>query len=265
MPHVDGMPIGHPCWIDLTTSDSDASRTFYESLLGWTSESSGPEYGGYVNFSLDGTMVAGCMDKASMPDGGAGMPDAWAVYLHVEDAAATAEAVTTHGGTVVVEPMEVPGLGIMGFATDTTGAFIGFWQPLAHKGFGVVAEPNAPGWFELFTRDHAASVGFYEKAFGWNTFATGDTDDFRYTTLEKDERAAAGIMDASGFLPEGAPDHWSVYFSVADTDAAIATATELGASVIMGPDATPFGKLATLTDPTGAVFKLTDGSATPQE
>jgi hypothetical protein len=58
------------------------------------------------------------------------------------------------------------------------------------------------------------------------------------------------------------PDHWSVYFSVADTAAAIARATELGATVVQGPDATPFGTLATLTDPTGAVFKHTDGSAT---
>jgi uncharacterized protein len=265
MPHVDGMPPGHPCWIDLTTSDSDASRTFYESLLGWTSESSGPEFGGYVNFSLGGTVVAGCMDKAGMPDGGIGMPDAWSVYLCVEDAAATAEAVTANGGTVVIPPMEVPGLGIMGFLTDPTGAFVGFWQPLAHKGFGVVAEPDAPGWFELFTRDFAASIAFYETVFGWTTASTGDTDEFRYSTLEEGEKAAAGVMDASGFLPEGVPDHWSVYFSVTDTDAAIAKATGLGATLVMGPDETPFGKLATLTDPTGAIFKLVDGSTAPAE
>lgn len=263
MPHVDGMPLGHPCWIDLTTSDSDASRLFYESLLGWTSESSGPEYGGYVNFSLGDEVVAGCMDKAGMPDGGIGVPDAWSVYLCVEDAAATAEAATAHGGTVVVPPMEVPGLGIMGFLTDPTGAYVGLWQPLAHKGFGVVAEPNAPGWFELFTRDFGASIAFYEAVFGWTTASAGDTDEFRYSTLEEGDKAAAGVMDASGFLPEGVPDHWSVYFSVADTDAAVAKATGLGASLVMGPDETPFGKLATLTDPTGAVFKLVDGSSTP--
>ena len=263
MPHVDGMPLGHPCWIDLATSDSDASSVFYESLLGWTSESSGPEYGGYVNFSLDGTKVAGCMDKAGMPDGGAGMPDVWSIYLHVADAAATAEAISTHGGAVVVPPMEVPGLGIMGFGTDPTGAYIGFWQPLAHTGFGVVAEPDAPGWFELHTRDHATAVGFYEKVFGWSTFATGDTDELRYTTLEEGERAAAGVMDASAFLPDGVPDHWSVYFTVADTAAAVAQAQDLGASLVQGPDATPFGTLATLADPTGAIFKLTDGGPTP--
>lgn len=256
MPHVDGMPPGHPCWIDLTTSDPAASRAFYESLLGWTSEGSGPEYGGYVNFSLDGTLVAGCMDKASMPDGGGGVPDTWSVYLAVEDATATAEAITANGGTVVVPPMEVPRLGIMGVAIDPTGAAIGFWQALAHTGFGVVAEPNAPGWFELFTRDHATSVAFYETVFGWDTFSTGDTDELRYATLGKDEEAAAGIMDATAFLPEGVPDHWSVYFAVPDTDAAVETAVGLGATMAQGPDDTPYGRLATLTDPTGAAFKL---------
>jgi predicted enzyme related to lactoylglutathione lyase len=260
MPHVDGMPPGHPCWIDLNTSDSDASRLFYESLFGWTSEVGGAEYGGYITFSLDGRTVAGGMDKRNMPDGGGGMPDLWAIYLHVTDAAATAELAAENGGTVMFEPMEVPGLGYMGFVQDPTGAAIGLWQPLEHTGFGTVAEPDAPGWFELLTRDHTAALEFYRTVFGWDTYMTGDTDEFRYATLEEDERAAAGVMDASGFLPEGVPDHWSVYFTVEDTGAAVARATELGASLVMGPDATPFGTLATLADPTGALFKLVDGN-----
>lgn len=263
MPHVDGMPLGHPCWIELSTSDPAASRTFYESLLGWTGEAN-PDFGGYISFGLDGTRVAGAMGKDHMPDGGAGIPDSWAVYLHVADAAATLELATRHGGTVLAGPETLADLGTMGFVQDPTGAAVGVWQPADHTGFGIVAEPDAPGWFELFTRDHARSIAFYEAVFGWSTFVAGDTDDFRYATLEEGERAAAGVMDASGFLPEGVPDHWSVYFTVADTGAAIARATELGATVVQGPDATPFGNLATLTDPTGAVFKLTDGGATPQ-
>lgn len=47
-----------------------------------------------------------------------------------------------------------------------------------------------------------------------------------------------------------------MYFNVADTDAAVARATEMGATLLMGPDDTPYGRLATLTDPTGATFKL---------
>jgi hypothetical protein len=45
--------------------------------LGWSAESAGDEYGRYINFSLRGAMVAGCMRN----DGQAGTPDAWSVYL----------------------------------------------------------------------------------------------------------------------------------------------------------------------------------------
>ena len=61
MPLRDTAPVGAPCWTDLFTSDPDASRAFYGELFGWTSESAGDEYGGYVNFSKDGVRVAGCM------------------------------------------------------------------------------------------------------------------------------------------------------------------------------------------------------------
>ena len=41
MPTRDNAPLGAPCWVDLTTSDTDRSRRFYAELLGWelTSES----------------------------------------------------------------------------------------------------------------------------------------------------------------------------------------------------------------------------------
>lgn len=261
MPHVDGMPLGHPCWIELATSDPAASRTFYERLFGWTSEVD-EEFGGYTTFSLDGAKVAGAMGKDHMPDGGAGIPDDWAVYLHVADAAATLERAAAHGGTVVAGPEVLGDLGTMGFVVDPGGAAIGLWQPDQHTSFGVVAEPNAPGWFELHARDFAGAIAFYETVFGWTTSSTGDTDEFRYSTLEEGEKAAAGVMDGSGFLPEGEGEHWSVYFTVADTGTAVDRAVELGATLVQGPDPTPFGTLASLTDPTGVLFKLTDGSST---
>ena len=60
----------------------------------------------------------------------------------------------------------------------------------------------------------------------------GDTDEFRYSTLGDGDDAKAGVMDASAFLPEGVPAHWSVYIRVADTDATIAAITEHGGSVV---------------------------------
>jgi predicted enzyme related to lactoylglutathione lyase len=63
-------------------------------------------------------------------------------------------------------------------------------------------------------------------------------------------------MDASGFLPADAQPHWSVYLGVADVDATLERAVELGASIVAAAEDTPYGRLATVADPTGAVFKL---------
>jgi predicted enzyme related to lactoylglutathione lyase len=63
-------------------------------------------------------------------------------------------------------------------------------------------------------------------------------------------------MDASGWLPDGAPGQWQVYFGVEDTDAALARIVELGGSVLRDAEDTPYGRLATAADPTGASFRL---------
>ncbi|MGI8492944.1 MAG: VOC family protein, partial [Acidimicrobiales bacterium] len=110
-------------------------------------------------------------------------------------------------------------------------------------------------WFELYTRDYEATVQFYTDIFGWDAHK-GDNPEFAYTTLGEGEGALAGIMDASGFLPEGVAPHWSVYFAVEDADATLARVVELGGSVTRPAEDTPYGRLAVASDPTGAAFKL---------
>ncbi len=61
MPIRNAAPLGAPCWIDLTTSDIDRAQDFYGTVFGWTFESAGPEYGGYVNAAHNGHPVAGLM------------------------------------------------------------------------------------------------------------------------------------------------------------------------------------------------------------
>ena len=249
-------PAGAPCWIDLMTTDPERSTAFYQALFGWTSESAGEEFGGYITFSRDGAFVAGAMRN----DPQWNAPDAWSVYLKSDDIEVTLKAVAAAGGTEVVPAMAIGAIGHMAVVTDPSGAAIGIWQPgsgpEAHTGFHAVAEPGAPGWFELHTNAFASAVAFYESAFGWDTHVVGDTDEFRYTTLGEGEEQKAGVMDAKNFLPEGVPSQWSVYFQVADADAAVAQAVELGASVVHPAEDTPYGRLVELTDPTGARFKL---------
>ena len=71
----------------------------------------------------------------------------------------------------------------------------------------------------------------------------------------------AGIMDASGFLPEGVPSQWSVYWEVDDSDDTVAKVKALGGSVVMETEDTPYGRLTTVADPTGASFKLRTANA----
>jgi predicted enzyme related to lactoylglutathione lyase len=252
MPQLDAPTPGAPCWADLFTSDTTKAEDFYGGLFGWTAASAGEEYGGYINFSLNGQMVAGGMRN----DRSTGTPDAWSVYLSTDDAASTAAAVTAHGGAVVVPAMQVMDLGSMAVFTDAGGAAIGAWQAGTHKGFGVRDAPGAPAWFELHTRDYARMVQFYRDVFHWDTHVTGDTDEFRYTTLGQGEARKAGIMDVSRFPADLFPVAWSVYFEVEDADATAAKATKLGGTVLQAPEDTPYGRLATLADPTGARFKI---------
>jgi predicted enzyme related to lactoylglutathione lyase len=252
MPSRDAAPLGAPCWIDLFSSDTDKAREFYGAAFGWTAEDSGTEYGGYINFSKDGILVAGMMHN----DGSSGSPDGWNTYLAVADAEATVEAAANAGATVYLQPMEVMDLGSMAMIADPGGAAIGIWQPGLHKGFGVLGETGAPAWFELHTRDYDTVLPFYRDVFGWDTHTMSDTPEFRYTTLGDGRDALAGVIDATSFLPAAIPANWAVYIAVADTDATAATITELGGSVPVAPENTPFGRLATVTDPTGASLRV---------
>jgi uncharacterized protein len=251
VPKRESSSVGSPVWVDLFTTDTDKSRAFYEQLFGWTSESAGEEYGGYINFSKDGMPVAGCMRN-----GQSGGPDVWSVYLETDDAKATVEAAVTSGAQVLVDAMSVMELGTMAVVLDPGGASIGLWQAGLHTGFGVVGEPGAPSWFELHTRAYDAAVEFYRHVFKWDAHAMSDTPEFRYTTLGEGETARAGIMDAAGFLPEGVPSYWAVYFGVDDADKASAAIVDLGGAVVEAAQDTPYGRMATATDPTGARFKI---------
>lgn len=250
MPNRQSAPLGAPCWIDLATSDTAKSRNFYCELFGWTAGEPSEEFGGYFMFLREGVPIAGAM--AAQP----GSPDAWSIYLATDDMYKTLEAATSHGGTVVVDAMPVADLGTMAYVTDAGGAMIGLWQPDTFPGFTVIGEHATPSWFELNTREYERSVAFYRDVFRWETQVEADSPEFRYTTQVEGGAQYAGIMDATAFLPEGVPAHWSVYFGVDDTDAALAKAVELGATVVQPAMETPYGRLAAALDTNGAQFKL---------
>jgi uncharacterized protein len=243
--------VGAPCWIDLYSSDTDKATAFYGGLFGWKAEPPQEEFGGYVAFTKDGKHVAGCMKN----EGELGYPDAWGVHLMTDDAEKTAKETATHGGTVEMGPMVVGENGSSAMIKDPGGAIVGAWQPNQNKGFEVTGEPGTPAWFELHTRNYDKVVDFYREVFAWDAHVMSDTEEFRYTTLGEGDNALAGIMDDS-LLPGDDQSQWAVYFSVADADAAVARAVELGGTIVGAPEDTPYGRIAKVADSTGTVFRL---------
>ncbi len=254
---------GTPCWVDVMTSDHIRAKAFYGSLFGWTFDESGEEFGYYVTFLSDGHPVAGL--TRNTPEMGGGR-DVWTTYLASDDAAATAALAEANGGKVHAPAMDVGEVGRMAVVEDPAGAFFGVWQPGTHTGFGKYNEPGSVTWDEVHSKDFAATTAFYPAVFGWTVERMSDTDEFRYYTGQINGESVAGMMDSKGFLPPEVPSHWAVYFSVEDTDAALARVPALGGTVLRPAEDTPFGRVADVADPTGAVFKLhSTKTLVPQE
>jgi len=254
MPSRDHSPMGSPCWADLWTSDVEASRTFYAELFGWEAQEPSPEFGGYFMFTRGGVPIAGGMGDM----GDLRADDSWKIYLTSNDIATTIEVAQAEGAEIVFPPMAVSDLGIQSVLVDPTGATLGIWQRGTFPGFTVLGEHGAPSWFELQTRDYATAVAFYRSVFHVSTSELSDPEAPRYTTLRDrvDGQDLAGIVDAARVLPAGAPSTWTIYWQIDDIDASFATAKALGGRVVADAEDTPYGRVATVTDPAGAQFKL---------
>ena len=136
MPRRDTAVTGAPCWVDLTTSDTERSREFYGQLFGWIAEEPAEQFGGYFNFRKAGVLVAGCM-----PNQGSEMPDLWSVYLATDDARKAVDATTTHSGQVLVEAMDVADLGTMASSATLVAPQSASGNPAATRASGSSTSP----------------------------------------------------------------------------------------------------------------------------
>lgn len=244
-------PVGAPAWADISVSDIERSQAFYARVLGWDFEGGDPEFGGYVNATVDGKVVAGLAPP--MP-GQPEAPHAWTVYLAVEDGAAVADRITEAGGATIVPPMQVGPFGTMGVFADPTGAVFGTWEPAAHSGFGVSEVPGSVNWTEAMVGDFERGKEFYTTVFGWNYQDMSD-EGMKYaifSTVGDQDAQAGGIGEVEA---EEQP-YWSVVFQVESTDAAAQRVVEAGGAVTVEPFDFEFGRLAVCTGPDGEQFAV---------
>jgi len=245
---------GTPCWVELGTPDIEATAAFYGELFGWEIPElpNSAELGGYRRAKRNGKDVAGVAPLAQE-----GQPPAWSTYVSVEDAAQTLATVGGAGGQVIVEPLDVRGLGTMAVFSDPTGAVCGVWQPGTFAGAELVNEYGCFGWNELGSRDTAAAKEFYTRVFGWDYAEEESERAGTYTVWKVGDAMVGGMLDMSAAgMPDEVPPHWLVYFTVEDTDAAVAKVQAGGGDVRFGPIDIPIGRFAVVADQFGATFAV---------
>jgi predicted enzyme related to lactoylglutathione lyase len=244
--------VHRPVWVDNSSRDPAATKSFYGRLFGWTMVTNeDPAYGGYTIAQLDGKDAAGFggQQDPNMP------ASVWNVYIGTRDAAADAAAVTAAGGTVIVPPFAVGEMGTMGFVRDPSGAVIGLWQSARMKGFEAHGA-NAFSWAELNARGVDTAIPFHESVFGW-THRTSDMGNGSfYTEFLDGEDSLAGAQEMPPQLPPMVPSFWLAYFHVEDVAAAHGRALAAGGRSMVPAMDFPGGTFAIVADPQGGVFGL---------
>lgn len=247
---------GAPSWLDLGSTDVDRSTAFYTGLFGWQAVSAGPDYGGYGFFELDGRSIGG-YGPLMEPGATAG---AWTPYFGTTDAEATAKSVEQAGGTVRSAPADVMTFGRMAQFSDPAGGKFAVWQPGETNGFDVANVPGSLSWVELHTTGGPAALAFYRSVLNWDVEDQEIGGGTVYHVLRaagSDSSEAFGGIMAMDDIPAVL---WRPYFEVADCDAVVARATELGGTVLTAAQTMPgIGRMAELVDPLGARFSVITG------
>jgi predicted enzyme related to lactoylglutathione lyase len=248
---------GKPCWAVAMLPDVAAGRRFYGELFGWEFAEPDEERHGYSEARLAGRPVAGLTGK---PDGR--MPSTWNLHLATDDIVATSARARDAGGQIVVPPFPVADAGTSAVLADPGGAVFQLWQGGEMAGFERSGVPGGYGWAELYTRDPDEADAFYTAVFDYGTRDLTEAvgDDFVVWTPSgepvDDEHAVLGRGRVADRYPEPMPPHFLLYFEVADCDAAVGTATGLGARVLREPEGSPYGRNAVLVDDQGAAFAV---------
>src|SRR6201996_5935813 len=122
-------PAGVPCFVETLTPDLDVALRFYEGVFGWSFAGPGPmpgdPPGAYFVARIDGADVAGGGSAAPGAAGVGGIGGS--THAAVTSAADAAARAVDAGGTLVVEPFDVPPAGRLAVIADPAGAALCAW------------------------------------------------------------------------------------------------------------------------------------------
>jgi predicted enzyme related to lactoylglutathione lyase len=244
-PPTDVFHTGKIVWHDLLTPDVQAAKDFYAGVFGWTFE----EHGRYTVVSNDGKAIAGMIQVR--PESEAADPARWLVSLSVVDVDAAAQQLREAGGTVHQGPKALDNRGRFALVKDPQGAELVLLR--STSGDPPDVDETAMGswlWNELWSRDPAASLAFYQSLVGYEYEAASKLTD--YWIMARDEHWRAGLRS---IVLKDWRGQWVPAIRVADPYATAEQVVANGGEVVIHPGEAPSdGNVALIADPTGALL-----------
>lgn len=250
---------GSFCWRECGTRDAAAAKAFYCELLGWTAEDHpmpGDEDSVYTLLKCGGKDVAG-LYQMSGPSF-EGVPPHWAAYVWHDDLDSGVAKAKALGAEVLAGPFDVPGVGRIAVLRDPQGAVVQLFHSTENECAQITdSSPGSFCWSELLATDTERAEAFYTHLVGWKAVHEELAPGRTYTSFLQGERPVGGMLKMDGDEWRGVPPHWMNYVSVAEVDAVVAKAGDLGGTVLVPPtDIENVGRFAMLQDPTGATFSV---------
>lgn len=234
-------------WRELQCPDVERATAFYGELFGWTITDSGMP--GYALLNHGGVEIGGLM---KMTDEMKGVPPNWMSYVNVDDVDAVAEAARANGGTIAVEPRDIPNVARFTVFGDPDGAYLS-----AMDGTAPPAPDRPPAghfcWETLMAKDAGKAKTFYGAVLGWTTTAgPGGVDVF----------TAGGVPIADIERATDMPPHWGTHVVVEGLGDARTRVESNGGRVLVPEMKVPdTGTIAIVADPFGATLGLFEAEA----
>lgn len=250
-------PPGSFIWYELMSPDVDASKAFYDPVIGWTIEDRSNFPNGYRMIGRDDGKFAGGVLPLTDEMRGHGARPVWLGYIGVEDVDAMAASVAGDGGAVLLEPFDIPGTGRVAMLADPQGAPFYIMRGASDQDSDAFSVDQAQHvrWNELWSEDPAASIAFYTRHFGWVQEGDMDMGEMgKYQFLHHGGVMIGAVMPR---MPDVPASMWNYYIGVDDIDRAAEAVKLHGGQIFNDPMEIPGGEFAANgSDPQGAAFGL---------
>jgi predicted enzyme related to lactoylglutathione lyase len=248
-------PSGRFVWYELMTTDPQAAQSFYTDVIGW---STAPFEGAEMPYTMwmNGDVPIGGVMEIPKEARDHDVPPHWLAYVEVEDVDASAKRAGDLGGSIIVEPRDIPDVGRFAILHDPQGATIAIYRRNQERPAKGEPQTGEFSWHELATTDHEAAFDFYSNLFGWNETDAVDMGEMgTYQMYGQGDVPLGGMFNKTAEMP--GPPSWLYYTRVNDIDRTVEKVREKGGQVLNGPMEVPGGDMiAQCLDPQGAMFAI---------